>query len=216
MTHKKMTALTGSAQTHPSSSHKAASAASVEDITVIGAGIRGSDQPLGSMPWRLSLSRHASLTQELNLPGPAAVSICSKRSSSNRMFLTVLFERSKLRLDFLSCIGMYHSCNVIPDGTYHRLSKQVLKAAKPAGATNTNGPLTKPLVEVTVMAMNKHTQTRPKYQYRFLAVSRQDRSVPPFRLCIDAGSEQEARRLLAPYFILSFAGQLPVQEARNA
>ncbi|WP_313620252.1 host cell division inhibitor Icd-like protein, partial [Pantoea septica] len=105
---------------------------------------------------------------------------------------------------------------VIIDGIYHCFSKQALKTAKPAGATNTDGPLTKPLIEVTVMAMNKHTQTRPKYQYRFLAVSRQDRSVPPFRLCIDAGSEQEARRLLAPYFILSFAGQLPAQEARNA
>lgn len=62
------------------------------------------------------------------------------------------------------------------------------------------------------MVMNKPTQTRPKYQYRFLAVSREDRSAPPFRLCIDADSEQEARRILAPYFILSLLGQEPADE----
>lgn len=95
------------------------------------AGVSSRGQPLDLTPWRFSFSRHASLTQELNLPGPAAVSICSKRSSSNRMFLTVLFERSKLRLDVLSCIGMYHSYNVILDGTYHRLSKQDLKQRSP-------------------------------------------------------------------------------------
>lgn len=169
------------------------------------------DQPLGSIPWRSSFSRHASLTQELNLPGPAAVSICSKSSSSNRMFLTVLFKRSKLRLVFFSCIGIYHSCNVISDGIYHLLSKQDLKTAKPAGATNTNGPLTKPLIGVTVMAVNKHTQTRPKYQYCLPAISRQGRSVPPFRLCTGAGSEQAVRCLT-----LSPADPLPVQEAQNA
>ncbi len=61
------------------------------------------------------------------------------------------------------------------------------------------------------MAVNKHTQTRPRYQHRFLAVSRQDRSVPPFRLCTGAGSEQNIRCLT-----LSPADPLPVQEARNA
>lgn len=62
------------------------------------------------------------------------------------------------------------------------------------------------------MVMNKPTQARPKYQYRFLAISREDRSAPPFRLCIDADSEQEARRILSPYFILSFTGQQPADE----
>ncbi|XIH60335.1 host cell division inhibitor Icd-like protein [Pantoea sp. SGAir0184] len=61
------------------------------------------------------------------------------------------------------------------------------------------------------MAMNKHTQTRPKYQHRFLTISRQDRSVPPSRLCTGAGSEQDIRCLP-----LSPAGPLPVQEVQNA
>ena len=238
-------------------------------------------QPLGSFAGSFSLWRHASLTQALNWPFPAAVAICSKRSSSNRMFLTVLFERSKLRLVFFSCIGSQplgsmpwrcNSCRAsclsqLPRLTPSRsaaslscsLSSGLIRIwnvgdkPSPLGVLSLfavdmyvrnligcfllrtyinmpsvivttprqcleplSGRLTKPLIEVTVMAMNKHTQTCPKYQYRFLAVSRQDRSVPPFRLCIDARSEQEARRLLAPCFILSFAGQLPVQEARNA
>jgi len=61
------------------------------------------------------------------------------------------------------------------------------------------------------MAMNKHTQTRPKYQYRLPAISRQGRSVPPFRLCTGAGSEQDIRCLT-----LSLADPLPVQEVQNA
>lgn len=61
------------------------------------------------------------------------------------------------------------------------------------------------------MAMNKHTQTHPKYQYRLSAISREDRSVPPFRLCTGAGSEQAVRCLT-----LSLANPLPVQEAQNA
>lgn len=61
------------------------------------------------------------------------------------------------------------------------------------------------------MAMNKHTQTRPSRQYRLPAISRQDRSAPPFRLCTGAGSEQNIRCLT-----LSPADPLPVQEARNA
>ncbi|THD31811.1 host cell division inhibitor Icd-like protein [Pantoea sp. R102] len=61
------------------------------------------------------------------------------------------------------------------------------------------------------MAVNKHTQTHPKYQHRLPAISRQDRSVPPLRLCTGAGSEQAVRCLA-----LSPADPLPVQEAQNA
>lgn len=59
---------------------------------------------------------------------------------------------------------------------------------------------------------NPHiTQTRPKYQYRFLALSRADISAKPCRLSVEATSEQEARRILAPHFILAFAARLPVK-----
>lgn len=63
------------------------------------------------------------------------------------------------------------------------------------------------------------TQTHPKFTWRFLALSRADRSAKPCRLSVEATSEREARQALAPFFILSFAGRLPahtVQEENNS
>ena len=107
-----------------------------EKITRLAAG--GQNQPFGTMPNLRSFSRQASLTHELNCPGPAALLICSSSSSSKRMFLAVLLERSKSRLSFFSCIGIYHSCRVKTDGIYHLFLKQVLKTAKPGSVTSTN------------------------------------------------------------------------------
>lgn len=58
--------------------------------------------------------------------------------------------------------------------------------------------------------------SHPKYQYRFMALSRADHSAKPLRLTIEATSEREARKLLAPHYILSLAAILPVQEVRHA
>lgn len=100
------------------------------------------NQAFGSMPNLRSFSRQASLTHELNCPAPAALLICSNNSSSKRMFLAVLLERSKSRLGFFSCIGIYRSCRVKVDGIYHLLLKQVLKTAKPGSARTLTRPLT--------------------------------------------------------------------------
>ncbi len=56
----------------------------------------------------------------------------------------------------------------------------------------------------------------PKYQFRFLALARADLSAKPCRLSVEATSEREARLILAPHYILSFAGRLPVPEAHHA
>lgn len=66
------------------------------------------------------------------------------------------------------------------------------------------------------MAGSQHTQTHPKYQYRFLALTRHDKKATPCRLSIEAATEREARRILAPHFILSLAARLPVAEVRHA
>ncbi|WP_313682769.1 host cell division inhibitor Icd-like protein [Pantoea sp.] len=58
------------------------------------------------------------------------------------------------------------------------------------------------------------TQGTPKFQFRFLALSRADMLAKPCRVSVEATSEKEARRVLAPHFILSLAARLPVQEAR--
>ncbi|XWJ92920.1 host cell division inhibitor Icd-like protein [Phytobacter ursingii] len=70
----------------------------------------------------------------------------------------------------------------------------------------------KPLSEVTVMAELQHTQTRPKYQYRFLALSSIGRNV----IHITATTEREAREQSPAGCVMVFAGRLPVQEVRHA
>ncbi|EDX9717331.1 host cell division inhibitor Icd-like protein [Salmonella enterica subsp. salamae] len=63
-----------------------------------------------------------------------------------------------------------------------------------------------------IMACSHDTQTRPekKYRWRFLALKRSDLGAKPCRLSVNASTEREARRILAPHFILSLAARLPV------
>lgn len=53
------------------------------------------------------------------------------------------------------------------------------------------------------------TQTHPKFTWRFLALNRHDKKAKPCRLSVEAATEREARRILAPHFILSLAARLP-------
>lgn len=59
------------------------------------------------------------------------------------------------------------------------------------------------------------TQATPKFEFRFLALSRADMQAKPCRVSVQAISEKEARRVLAPHFILSLAARLPVQEVAH-
>lgn len=71
--------------------------------------------------------------------------------------------------------------------------------------------LTKPLSEVTIMADIQSTQTRPEFTWRFFALARAELDGEIYRLSVDATTEQDARRVLAPHFILSLAARLPVR-----
>ena len=73
---------------------------------------------------------------------------------------------------------------------------------------NTNGPLTKPLVEVTVMAGSQHTQTHPEFTWRFLSTSERNPTAKPLVIYVNASSEQEARDTM-PGVTLIFAARLP-------
>ncbi|CNH15497.1 Uncharacterised protein [Yersinia intermedia] len=66
------------------------------------------------------------------------------------------------------------------------------------------------------MADMQSIQTRPKFQYRFLALHRSDRNVAPCRLSVEAFTEKEARQVLSAHFILSLAARLPVSEVCHA
>ena len=50
-----------------------------------------------------------------------------------------------------------------------------------------------------------------KFTWRFLALSRTDRNAKPCRLSVEATTERDARRILAPHFILSLAARMPPQ-----
>lgn len=83
---------------------------------------------------------------------------------------------------------------------------------------NTNGPLTTNVSVDNEAAMNDHIthpQGRNNCIWRFLALNRHDKKAAPCRLSVEAATEREARRILAPHFILSLAARLPVMEARH-
>ncbi|EEP1512636.1 ash family protein [Salmonella enterica] len=69
-------------------------------------------------------------------------------------------------------------------------------------------------VEAAAMA-TVPTQSHPKYQYRFMALARADRQAKPCKIIIEATSEHEACKALAPHYILSLSAVLPAQEVRH-
>ncbi|MGB2538701.1 host cell division inhibitor Icd-like protein [Hafnia paralvei] len=147
------------------------------------------------------------------------------------MFFIVLPERSNLCLVFFSCIGRYRGCKLDFDGTYRQFQKQHKIAKLGSGGTLTE-PLTTNVSLDNEAAMNNHitplngrnSLTLNKFTWRFLALNRHDKKAKPCRLSVEATTEHEARRILAPHFILSFAARLPatiektstVQEVHHA
>lgn len=85
------------------------------------------------------------------------------------------------------------------------------------GATNTNGTSIHNVTETYAMALQHSTQTRPekKYLWRFLALNRSDMSAKPCRISVEAPTEHDARRVLAPLFILSLSARLSAQGVCN-
>ncbi|EPB4204578.1 host cell division inhibitor Icd-like protein [Yersinia enterocolitica] len=104
-------------------------------------------------------------------------------------------------------------CDSFDCNLNHTLStdkaQAVHKITKPSSALTLTGPLTTNDRLSIEVAMLNHTQTRPKFQYLFLAVHRSDLNAKPHRESVTAHSEQDARRSLAGQFVLSFAGRLP-------
>ncbi|MEQ9842576.1 host cell division inhibitor Icd-like protein [Pectobacterium brasiliense] len=65
------------------------------------------------------------------------------------------------------------------------------------------------------MADSQSTQTRLKFQYRFLVLPYSPQAKTFCRLSVESYSEQEARQMLSPCFTFAFAARLPVQEVRH-
>ncbi|MER2978875.1 host cell division inhibitor Icd-like protein [Serratia bockelmannii] len=170
-------------------------------------------QPFGSMPRFLNSERPSSLSQLLVLvfASFANSSNCALSSVGMRMgsigerplplgcLSRVVDMHMPIELLFKS-IGIYHN-------TYNPITTTPRSVCGTSEASNH-----KLLNEVTAMATaDSNTFAHPKFTWRFLALSRTDREAKPCRLSVDAATERDARRVLAPYFILSLAARLPLQ-----
>lgn len=106
---------------------------------------------------------------------------------------------------------------------FNTLSTGVAQKPKPGSASTLSGPLTTNVIASNEVAMFDNTTPvsgriplgSEKFQFRFMALLRSDSAAKPCRISIEATTEQEARRALAPLFILSLAARVPVQEACN-
>lgn len=178
----------------------------------------GENQPFGSMPNRSSSLRPNVLSQLARLI-PAFEAANSNCAFSSGVIRTGKTGALPSAVCFLSrfAIDMYISTELVfyLVGIYLN-TVGTEKETPPKGATNTRRGLTSHVMETNAMAMPQCTQTHPKFQYRFMALSRSDHSAKPLRLTVEATSEREARKSLAPHYILSLAAVLPVQEVRHA
>lgn len=165
------------------------------------------NQPFGSMPRCCSSLRMMRLIQAASDSSPScrcASSIESRSSGSSRNW-----NGGFPRLSFL-CVDTFSTpdvvCLCVMTHYMHMNEK-----ATPRSAVTLPRRLTKPLYEVTIMADIQSTQTRTEFTWRFFALARAELDGAIYRLSVDATTEKEARRVLAPHFILSLAARLPVR-----
>ncbi|WP_321029355.1 host cell division inhibitor Icd-like protein [Citrobacter freundii] len=83
---------------------------------------------------------------------------------------------------------------------------QLLNMTKPFSARTLTGPLTKPLIGVTVMADKQHTQTHPKFTWLFLGIPK-GQTCTPVVIRIAADTEKEAREWYSRWD-LTFAAKI--------
>ncbi len=174
-------------------------------------------QPFGSMPKRSSSLRPNVLSQLAKLmpASEAATSNCAFSSGVIRTGKTGALPSDECLLSRFA-IDMY-----IPTGLVfyllgiYLITVNAEKETPPNGITSTSRGLTNNVMETNAMAKPQCNQTHPKFQYRFLAISRSDRNAKPCRMSVEAHTEREARQVLAPHFILSLAARLPMQGIRE-
>ena len=165
--------------------------------------------PFGSMPRSCNSLRIIRFNQAETVSSPSsfiALCIASSNDGSTRNAICLL-PLGILMFDMCLTLGVVCIvlCNV------HHMS-DTCKATKPGSASTLTGPLTKPLIEVTVMADIQSTQTHPKFTWRFLALSASTSNV----IHINATTEREARDQSPAGCVMVFAGRLPLQGVSHA
>ncbi|VEI21849.1 Uncharacterised protein [Serratia plymuthica] len=195
----------------------------------------------------LSLRPHASSTQEeklalefssfsrSTLASMSAISSCGKRIAFLSDLLLV-FPVAIASAHIFVCGGSTpynkkrHS-KTLDVGAHqnvrwaHTLStgkaQEAHKITKPAGATNTNGPLTTNdslIIEAAMLnhtthpqGRNTHTQTQPAFTYVFVAIRRTSPQLKHEQRRVTACTEREARKILVRDFILVLASSIAAQ-----
>ncbi|WP_455811854.1 host cell division inhibitor Icd-like protein [Pseudomonas graminis] len=171
--------------------------------------------PFGSIPRDCSSLRITRLIQAASDSSPSclcASSIKSRSSGSSRNW-----NGGLPRLSFL-CVDTFSTPNVVCLCVITHYM-HVNEKATPQSAETLLRRLTTNVNASNEAAMTDHIthpQGRNSYTWRFLALNRHDKKARPCRLSVEAATEREARLILAPHFILSLAGRLPVQEVRHA
>lgn len=170
-------------------------------------------QAFGSMPRLSSSRRNKRLIQPDLLSSPSSFMAMASLSDNSLSSLNCTTWRS-----LFSLVDIVNSCDLVCSGVDNVLHCMTLSKAKPGSARTLTGPLTTNVIASNEEAMKDHIthpQGRNNYTWRFLAINRHDKKAKPCRLSVEAATEREARRILAPHFILSLAARLPAQEVSN-
>lgn len=184
-----------------------------------------SDSDLAFLRWRRLISPRIAVTINPALLSPSSLSdsisattSCGTRTVKSCDFAFLLdvaitdsFDvwcvsvyAKKSYAQCLKCVSL--ECSFKSEGETHLTNSEARQCS------NTNRASYHNVTEAYIMACIQHTQTRPKYQYRFLALSAIGRNV----IHITATTEREAREQSPAGCVMVFAGRLPVQEVRYA
>ncbi len=161
-------------------------------------------QPFGSMPRDCSSFRKTRFIQVAREESPSffiSASSCARNSCWRRIWywsVLVLVLDIVITKSILSAGG----CNY----NVTKMVLQLLNMTKPCSARTLTGPLTKPLIGVTVMADKQHTQTHPKFTWLFLGIPK-GQTCTPVVIRTTADTEEEARAWY-PRWDLTFAAKI--------
>lgn len=161
-------------------------------------------QPFGSMPRDCSSFRKTRFIQVAREESPSffiSASSCARNSCWRRIWywsVLVLALDIVITKSILSAGG----CNY----NVTKMVLQLLNMTKPCSARTLTGPLTKPLIGVTVMADKQHTQTHPKFTWLFLGIPK-GQTCTPVVIRIAADTEKEAREWYSRWD-LTFAAKI--------
>lgn len=165
------------------------------------------DQPLGSIPRDCSSLRIIRLIHADTDASPSCASAClmpSSKPGSTRNAICLLPLPLISMVDIWLTPDYFEMVIKCMTGAYQKATPRTVRAVPRR--------LTKPLIEVTVMADIQSTQTHPKFTWRFLALSVTESSI----VRITAATEREARNQSPVGCVMVFAGRLPVQGVSHA